>query len=152
MKSFLYWLPRLLAVFATLFVFTFVSLVFEQEVTWIILIGSLMPGLICLILTIFSWIWDLFGGIAFIILAIVYLTLAILNGYVVWTAIAFMTGLLALIGILFFVNYFFSMKSGKTDQLSQFVRSGQMPAAPAPRPIPPMPQQQPNQNDQSKKF
>ena len=113
-STFIYWAPRILSILFLLFL-TLMSLdVFSTGLnfwqTAVALFMHNIPVLILLIILIFSWKYEIVGGVAFILAGIFYIALvsitAIRTGfewyYVAWAAqisgVAFFIGMMFLVG------------------------------------------------------
>src|SRR3990172_658449 len=104
----LYWVPRVLVIFFTLFVGMFALDVFGEgydfSETIIAFLIHLLPVYIILLLLVITWKWEYFGGISFVLLGLFYMT---------WTGLSFpyyvyllMSGIPILIGVLFILDRF----------------------------------------------
>jgi hypothetical protein len=106
LKQVLFWSPRVLGLLVALFVSVFALDVFDQGSgfweTLVALAMHLIPTLVVLVVLFIAWRWEWVGGILFVMLGVLYLTL-------VWEpsnlpAYLFISGPLFLVGLLFLLN------------------------------------------------
>ena len=110
-KNFFFWFPRILAIFAILFMLIFSLDCFDEESVKDIFICFVMhniPAFIIMAVLIIAWKWELIGGILFI--------LVFIEGCIFFKVFQGNTGALVvmapflLVGILFLVHYFLYLK------------------------------------------
>ena len=108
-KQFIYWTPRILCIFFALFISLFALDVFNEGYnfwnTLLALFMHLRLTFAILIILAFSWRWEWIGGILFIALGILYIITV--WGKFVLSVYFLISGPLFLIGILFFINWFY---------------------------------------------
>ncbi|KKW39414.1 hypothetical protein A2454_04005 [Candidatus Peribacteria bacterium RIFOXYC2_FULL_55_14] len=113
-STFIYWAPRILSILFLLFLAAMSLDVFSMELnfwqTAVALFMHNIPVLILLVILIFSWKYEIVGGVAFILAGIFYIALVSMTAlktgfewyYVAWAAqisgVAFFIGILFLIG------------------------------------------------------
>jgi hypothetical protein len=106
-KPLLFWTPKILGIIYAIFVSLFALDVFGMGYgfweTFSALLIHLIPTAIILVVLFIAWRWDWVGGILFIILGGLYLTIA--WGSFPWSVYVIMSGPLFLIGILFLLNW-----------------------------------------------
>ncbi len=77
----LYWAPRVLGILYALFLSIFAADVFEEggsfRTTAVALLVHLLPAFLVLLVLALAWRCELAGGVIFILLGVVYLTLAV---------------------------------------------------------------------------
>lgn len=102
------WFPRILAILFALFLSVFALDVFAEPLGfWPTLLGLLMhlvPSAIVVLALVIAWQWEALGASLFCALGIVYLIAT--WGRFAWTAYAFISGPLLLIGALFLIDWF----------------------------------------------
>ncbi len=102
------WTPRILAILFALFLSVFALDVFAEPngfwPTLLALLMHLVPSAIVLVVLVIAWRWEALGAALFCALGIVYLILE--WGRFAWTAYAFISGPLILIGALFLIDRF----------------------------------------------
>ena len=107
MKQGLFWIPRVLCILFALFLSLFALDVFSEDSGfWEQILGlliHLVPVYVVVILLIVAWRWEWVGAVAFIGLALFYLSQA--WGQEHWSAIVGISGPLTLIGVLFLLNW-----------------------------------------------
>lgn len=110
MKQFFFWASRILSSLMSLFILSFSLEAFMGEFVFLDFLVMLIPGIILIIATLISFKWELPGGIIFLGLAVFYLVLALTQG-AAWSAIAFMSGVLAIIGVLYILSFTLNKKT-----------------------------------------
>jgi len=126
-STFIYWAPRILSILFLLFLAAMSLDVFSMELnfwqTAVALFMHNIPVLVLLIILIFSWKYEIVGGIAFILAGIVYIALlsiaSIRTGfewwYVAWAAQ--ISGVAFFIGILFLIGWSKKKRTPQTPEL-----------------------------------
>ena len=113
-KQSLFWTPRILGLLLGLFVALFAFDVFgEARGPWDTALAfaiHLIPGAIVLGAVAVAWRWELAGGAMFLALAVAYVVMT--GGRQPWSAYALLSGLPALLGVLFLVNWFYRAHRG----------------------------------------
>jgi hypothetical protein len=113
----LYWAPRILAIFAILFMMMFSIDCMENEAGEILLCFLMhnIPGLIIILVLIIAWKWELVGGFLFVV--------AFFAGSIYfkgfgrnWGALIIMIPFL-LTGILFMLHYFIYFRVKQPEHL-----------------------------------
>lgn len=111
--SLLFWAPRLLALLFALFISLFALDVFDEGLglggTILALSIHLLPTIAVLAVLVLAWRWEWVGAVAYFSLGILYLVVA--WGRFHWSAYATITGPLFLIGLMFFIGWFYRAKS-----------------------------------------
>ncbi len=103
MKKLWFWLPRILAILFIIFISLFALDVFTEGYSFWQTIGAflihLMPSFILIILTLISWRRPITGGLLFLILAIVCLSMIIRKslGYLILSGPSFLIAILFLL-------------------------------------------------------
>jgi hypothetical protein len=101
-----YWAPRVLSILFAIFLSIFALDVFGEyhglELALALFI-HLLPSFVLAAVIFISWKHDLFGAVAFLFVAGLYIYVAGLGRP--WTWYAFISGPAALTGILFFINW-----------------------------------------------
>jgi hypothetical protein len=108
----LYWTPRILSILFILFLALFSLDVFESgQGFWQTALALLMhniPSIFLAVILVFSWKYEIIGGIAFILGGFLYIFLTLMRNFewfmLAW--IAQISGIAFLIGILFLANWF----------------------------------------------
>lgn len=105
-NGFLYWIPRILGIGMILFLALFsFDVIGTSDDPWQVALGMLIhniPSSILIILLLFSWKWDLIGGIIYPLLGLAYI---VFSREQHWLAHLFIAGPLILIGLLFLLNW-----------------------------------------------
>ncbi len=103
-----YWLPRILSLMYVLFLSVFSLDVFDSKLNfWQIVIGLIMhniPTFIVLLIILYSWKHQLFGGIIFLLIGLLYNITLFINPNFEWYMLSWsvlISGPAFLIGILF---------------------------------------------------
>jgi len=129
----MHWLPRILCIFAILFISLFAADSFSSDLTFWQKIFSflihLIPTFVMIILLIISWKRDLFGSISFILVGIVFIPIVYSMNYNLNQSVAASLGAMAgitlpfiLVGILFWTSYL-KKKNEKVKQGSNKTES-----------------------------
>ncbi len=105
-NGFLYWTPRILGIGMIFYlaIFSF-DVIGTSDDPWQVALGMLIyniPSFILIILLLFSWKWDLIGGIIYPLLGLAY-NLFFCDQH--WSAHLGIAGPLFLIGLLFLLNW-----------------------------------------------
>ncbi len=107
LQRFLYWTPRILSIVYVLFVSMFALDVFNETAgffnTVLALTMHLIPSFVLVIVLIFSWRREWIGGVVYLLLAVLYVTIT--WGRFQWSAYALIAGPLVLLGGLFIVGW-----------------------------------------------
>jgi len=116
-KRCLFWTPRILCILFALFLSIFALDVFGEGLgfwqTMLALLSHLIPTFFILIVLVFSWRWELVGGILFTALGMLYLITC--WGRFPWMTYLTISGPLILTGVLFLINW--AMKAGHTEEI-----------------------------------
>lgn len=108
MKHILFWTPRVLAILFAGFISIFAFDVFDGGTnfwgTILALLIHLIPTAVVLLILALSWRWEWIGGILYPVLGVLYLVVA--QGQH-WSAYLLIAGPLFLIGVLFWLNWFY---------------------------------------------
>jgi hypothetical protein len=108
-KQILFWTPRILCILFALFLSMFSFDVFDEGYNfWQAIFAFIMhniPTALVIIILLFSWRWEWIGGILFVALGILYIIASL--GKFNLDAFLLISGPLFLIGILFFINWFY---------------------------------------------
>ncbi len=111
-KQILFWAPRILCIVFILFTSIFSFDVFNEGYgfweTILALLMHLIPTFILIVVLIISWKWEWIGGIIFLILAAVYISLT--WGRFPFTNYVIMCSPMVLISVLFFLNWKYKKK------------------------------------------
>ena len=99
MKKFLHYLPRTLSILFLIFISLFA---FDEPILSLGFLMHLIPSFIFLIIILISWKKELFGGILFIILGIIFTLF--FKTYQIWQSLVFISLPVLIIGILFLIN------------------------------------------------
>ncbi|MFN2108649.1 MAG: hypothetical protein ACK2UI_03220 [Anaerolineae bacterium] len=108
MKHVLFWAPRILCILFAMFLSLFALDVFEGGGFWetlLALLIHLVPVYIVIIVLVVAWRWEWVGAILFIALAVFYVVST--WGRLHWSAYVMISGSLALIGVLFLLNWIY---------------------------------------------
>jgi cytochrome bd-type quinol oxidase subunit 1 len=134
-----FWLPRIVAILAILFISLFALDSFNTELTpGKQLLGfamHLIPSIILLIILIVAWKWEIIGGIIFILIGVglspyVFSKNFLMNNSV-WMSVIVIIGItipFIVVGILFIISYFKrkkELKNAKTDSEKTTLNSNQ---------------------------
>lgn len=115
-KSLFHWLPRIICIFAILFISMFAADAFEPGLTFWQQLGAfvmhLIPSFILLGILILAWYKELIGGITFIIIGLVFTPLIFNMNYKmnesIWMSLGIIMSItfpFILVGILFIVSH-----------------------------------------------
>jgi hypothetical protein len=108
-KQVLFWTPRVLCILFAMFLSLFALDVFSEDAgVWEKVLGlliHLVPVYVVVILLVVAWRWEWVGAVAFTGLALFYLLQV--WGREHWSAYLAISGPLALIGILFLLNWIY---------------------------------------------
>jgi len=114
MRQLLFWVPRILGVLLGLFVGLFALDVFnEGRGPWETALAfaiHLIPAAIVLGAVAVAWRWELAGGALFLALAVAYAVMT--GGRQPWLAYALLSGLPALLGVLFLADWLYRAHHG----------------------------------------
>ena len=116
-----YWLPRIICIFAILFISIFALDAFQPNLTVWQQIGAflmhLIPSFILMILLLIAWKWEYIGGIIFVIIGLGLSPVVFIHNYNMNNSIWMSLGIIcmitlpfALVGILFIVSHFHKKK------------------------------------------
>ncbi len=109
-QELLYWSPRVLCIAFAFFTCIFALDVFgEGRGFWdvaLALFMHLIPTFLIVILLVVSWRREWIGGYLFIVLAALYVVTSLGKPFAVWWALLLMAGPLALVGVLFLINWY----------------------------------------------
>jgi len=112
----IHWLPRILCIFAILFISMFAGDAFEHGNNILQKLGAffihLIPSLILVILLIIAWKWELIGGIIFITIGLGFIPFIFNHNFNMNQSIGMTLGIVAminmpfvLVGLLFLSSY-----------------------------------------------
>ncbi len=128
-----YWLPRIVAILAILFISLFALDSFDPELTpGKQLLGfaiHMIPSFILLIILIIAWKWEIIGGIIYILIGVGLSPFIFIKNFrmndSVWMSISVILGITVpfiVVGILFIVSYYKRKKELKNN-LSDFEKT-----------------------------
>ncbi len=108
-KSLLIWTPRILCILFALFISLFSLDVLNESrsfgETVLALVIHLIPVFVIIIVLVLSWRWAWVGGLLYVIFGAAYIITA--WGKFVLSAYLFIAGPLFLIGVLFWINWYY---------------------------------------------
>jgi len=108
-KRTLFWTPRILCILFAMFLSMFALDVFDDGSgfwkTLLALLIHLTPVYLVVIALVLAWRWGWIGAVLFTALAVFYLVWA--WGRMHWSAYVFISGPLALLGVLFLFNWIY---------------------------------------------
>ncbi|MCR4323546.1 MAG: hypothetical protein NUV37_01075 [Nanoarchaeota archaeon] len=112
-NKFLYWTPRILSIificFLALFSFDVFGMGLSFWQTILALFLHNIPSFLLFVILLISWKYEWVGGIAFIIVGLLYIFLLLINPQLEWYMFSWsliISGPAFLIGILFFIGWF----------------------------------------------
>lgn len=117
-----YWLPRIICIFAILFISMFAADAFAPELTlWQQLSAfliHLIPSFILVALLVFAWKWECIGGIIFIVIGLGLSPFIFKHNYNMNHSVGMSLGVILMItfpfvvvGILFIISHFMNKKN-----------------------------------------
>jgi hypothetical protein len=109
----IYWLPRalaiLFAIFLSFFALEAIRPGYDPGLFVLSLLIHLIPTAVVLILLAVAWRWEGIGGVAFIVLALLFIFSG--WGQFQWTAYALISGPLLVVGVLFMIGWWRNRES-----------------------------------------
>jgi hypothetical protein len=125
MKNF-HWIPRILSIFAILFVSVFAADSFDTNLTWWEQISGfiihLVPSFILALVLIIAWNKELLGGIIFIVLGFIFTPIVFSMNYrgnhsigISLSVIAAVTFPFIVIGVLFLISHYRKRKEQREN-------------------------------------
>ncbi len=119
-NKFIYWTPRILSIIFILFLALFSLDVFDTGLSfWQTVVAFLMhniPVFVLSIVLIISWKYEIVGGVAFILVGLLYVVLTLINKPFEWYMLAWIvqiSGVAFFIGVLFLAGWFKKNKKPK---------------------------------------
>ena len=108
-KQLLFWTPRILCILFALFVSLFALDVFNEGYSFwktaLALLMHLIPTGVILVVLAISWRWEWVGGVLYPACGLFYIVM--FWGRFNWAAYVLLSGPMFLVGILFFINWYY---------------------------------------------